>query len=97
VDRRVPFPTIPEAPREYSPRWGSDLVRSLDQILTLLYNPGEGRFTTAVFTNLPSTDAGLENGSLVLQGDQVFIVVPYKSRPVGVSAAVGLGNVTVTV
>lgn len=97
MDRRTAFPTIPEPPREYAFRWASDLVRSLDQILTILYNPGEGRFTTATFTNLQTTDTGLSPGSLVLQGTQLHIVVPYISRPAGLSATVSLGTVTVTV
>lgn len=97
MDRRTAFPTIPEPPREYAFRWASDLVRSLDQILTILYNPGEGRFTTATFTNLPTTDSGLEPGALVLVGDQLHIVVANKSRPAGVSAVSSLGTVTVTV
>lgn len=97
MDRRSAFPIIPEAPRDYTSRWGSDLVRALDQILTLLYNPGEGRFTTATFTNVPTSDVGLGNGALVQQGDQLFVVVPYKSRPPGVSATGSLGTVTVTV
>lgn len=97
MDRKVPFPTMPEAPREFNARWASDLIRSLDQMLALMYNPGEGRFTTATFTLLPTSDYGLENGALVLAGDQLHVVVPYKARPAGLSATTSIGTVSVTV
>lgn len=97
MDRRTVLPIYPDPPREYTVRWAADLVRALDQLNVVLRNPGEGRFTTATFTDLPTTDVGLEPGALFRQDNVVYIVVANKSYPAGVSAAGSVGTVTVTV
>jgi hypothetical protein len=97
MDRKSTLPIYPDPPREYSVRWGADLVRALDQLNVVLRNPGEGRFTTATFTNLPTVDVGLEPGALFRQYNVVYIAVLDKSYLAGVSAATALGSVTVTV
>lgn len=97
MDRRTVFPVYPDPQPVYTPRWAADLVRALDQLNVILRNPGEGRFTTATFTNLPTNDVGLEVGALFLQGNAVYVVVQNKTYPAGLSASVGLGTVTVTV
>lgn len=96
MDRRVAFPVYPDARREYEFRWASELVRALDQLNVILRNPGEGRFTTATFTNLPTSDYGLENGALFLQGNQLFVALSNRPMPPGFSATARLGQVTVT-
>lgn len=74
MDRRTAIPIFPDAPREgYTFPWGSGLVRALEQMAQVLRNPGESRATTSVITNMPTSDAGLEEGSLFRQGNQVFI------------------------
>jgi hypothetical protein len=97
MDRRTVLPIYPDPPQNYTARWAADLVRALDQLNVVLRNPGEGRFTTATFTNLPTTDVGLEPGALFRQGNVVYIVTENLSYPGGVSATASLGSVTVTV
>lgn len=96
MDRRSPMPVYPDPPREYTNRWASDLVRALDQLNVLLRNPGEGRFTTATFTNLPLNDKGLEPGALFRVGNQVLISTVDKAYLAGLTGTTGLGTVTVT-
>jgi len=96
MDRRTALPIYPDPPDIYARRWASDLVRALDQLNVLLRNPGEGRFTTATFTNLPTSDEGLEPGALFRSGNQLLIVLADRSYPAGYSVTAGLGSVTVT-
>lgn len=96
MDRRSPLPIYPDPPREYTSRWASDLVRALDQLNVLLRNPGEGRFTTATFTNLPLNDKGLEPGALFQFGNQVLISTVDKAYVAGLSATSAVGTVTTT-
>jgi hypothetical protein len=97
MDRKSVTPIFPEAPREYTVRWGNELVRSLDQLVTLLRNPGEGRFTAVSITNIPDSDFGLEAGSLFRQGNQVYIALLNQPYARGLAATARLGTVTVTV
>ena len=70
----------------------SDLIY-LDQI----QNPGEGRASTFVMTNLQKNDQGLEVGGLFNHGGFVKIVelnTPHVATNVGTTA---VGTVTVTI
>jgi hypothetical protein len=52
MSRNLVRPFFPEPPREYSNRYFSELVRSFSTYLVNMQNPGEGRNTFGVFTNL---------------------------------------------
>lgn len=95
MDRRNALPIFPDAPREYSITWGSGLVRALDQMAQILRNPGEGRNTKHVLTNMPTSDYGLEPGTLFRQGNQVFISTLDRPIPAGLKATGQVGTVTV--
>lgn len=96
MDRKAPLPIYPDAPGEYNPRWAAGLIRALDQLNSLLRNPGEGRMTKLVVTNMPTSDYGLEAGTLFRQGNQVFISLLDRPIPSGLSATGSVGTVTVT-
>ena len=64
MDRRLSLPVFGRSPDAYSPQYMDDVVRMLNILTTLIRNPGEGRQTTMVLTDLPTTDYGLEPGSL---------------------------------
>ena len=97
MDRKISIPIFPDPPREgYTFTWGSGLIRALDQMAQILRNPGEARATTMVITNLPTSDYGLEPGSLFRQGNQVFITLTDRPVPGALTGTTRLGTVTVT-
>lgn len=96
MDRRLTYPVFGAAPSEYDPVYLDDMSRKLNQLITLLRSPGEGRQTTLVLTNLPDSDYGLETGALFNSGGAVRISVPYAPSPAGLGATAQLGTVTVT-
>ena len=98
MSRKAQFPTFPSPPaRGIDAQWATSLVRSLDQLAYILQNPGEGRMTTLVLTDLPTDDVGLETGALFRRGSEVLIVSPEIAFPAGLAGTVALGSVTVTV
>lgn len=47
---KTPFPTLPAPPAEYDQRQQQDLIRSLEQMMRLLRNPGAARHTELTLT-----------------------------------------------
>jgi len=64
MDRRLLPPTFSNAPAEYNQRYMEDVIRSLNDLVTVLRSPGLGRNTTTTFTNLSDAQAGLESGTV---------------------------------
>lgn len=64
MDRRLPFPRLPDVPESYDPRYMQDLVRALTGLMTILQAPGLGRNTTTTFTNPTTSEVGLEPGTV---------------------------------
>ena len=96
MDRRLIFPQFEKAPSEYSSGYLNNMVNMLNVLMTALRNPGEGRQTTLVLTNLPENDVGLETGSIFQVNGVLYISVPYRAFVSGVSATGTVGSVTVT-
>ena len=97
MDRRISFPVFGNAPNEYDRVFFDDLSRKLNQFMALVRSPGEGRNTSVVLTNLPTSDYGLEAGSVYVVDNGVLRVsVLYAPYAQGVSASGGVGSVTVT-
>ena len=71
---QIPFPQFPLPPEQYDRRYFEQLVRSLDQINTILKNPGELRGTKITLTQLPTSAEGLEAGALYNDNGTVKIV-----------------------
>jgi hypothetical protein len=97
MDRRIALPVFGNPPLDYDRVFFDDQVRKLNQLMALLKSPGEGRNTTLVLTNLPTSDYGLEAGSVYVVDNGVLRIsilnAPYAQ---GVSASGRVGSVTVT-
>ncbi len=61
-----------------------------------MQNPGEGRNTQLVLTNLQTDDSGLETGALFQQDGFIKISLVYKPHARGSSASGTVGSVTVS-
>ena len=95
MSRNLVRPFFPVAPKDYSSRYFDEIVRSFSVYLQQQQNPGEGRNTFTVFTDLQTDDVGLEPGSVFNAGG--FLKVAQTNTPhVRGSAALGfVGQVTV--
>jgi hypothetical protein len=92
------IPYFPNAPREYNQQYISEIVRAFSVYVQQVQNPGEGRNTFGVFTNLQTDDLGLETGAIFNHGGYVKITqvnTPHARGSAG-TGAVGLVTVTTT-
>ena len=97
MDRRIALPVFGNPPLDYERAFFDDQVRKLNQLMALLKSPGEGRNTTIVLTNLPTSDYGLEAGSVYMVDNGVLrISLPYAPYLSGISSTASVGAVTVT-
>jgi len=96
MSRNLVLPFFPVAPQEYDQRYTDEVVRSLATYLQQMQNPGEGRNTFIVLTNLQTDDSGLETGALFQQGGFVKIALINTPHVRGSSATGSVGTVTVT-
>lgn len=95
MSRNLVQPFFPVAPNEYNSRYFDEIVRSFSVYLQQQQNPGEGRNTFTVFTDLQNDDVGLEPGAVFNAGG--FLKVAQTNTPhVRGAAALGVvGQVTV--
>lgn len=89
-----PFFAVP--PIDYSQSYLEEVVRSFSVYLEQMQNPGEGRNTFIVLTNLQTDDSGLENGALFQQEGFVKIALINMPHVRGQQATGSVGSVTVT-
>lgn len=97
VSRLVPLPFFPSPPPEYSQRFLAEFLRAFSNYMETANNPGEGRATFMVLTNLQDDDAGLEVGALFQQDGFVKICRSHVPHVGGVGATASVGSVTVVV
>lgn len=97
MDYRTVFPTFARPPAQYDQRYFDDLTRALSALVVAIRNPGEGRQTRIVLTDIPSGDAGLEPGTLFEFGGAVYVASIDRTYPLGLSATGSVGTVAVTV
>lgn len=95
MSRNLVLPFFPVAPEEYSQQHFSEVVRSFSVYLEQMQNPGEGRNTQLVLTNLQTDDSGLETGALFQQDGFVKIALINSPHVRGLSGTCGVGTVTV--
>jgi hypothetical protein len=79
------------------PQPNGDLVTTLDFFIQQQQNPGEGRNTKLVFTALPTSDVGLEEGTLYRVGNDVKVSLLNIAGVDGNSVTATLGSVTVSI
>jgi len=57
-------PYFPIPPAEYNQQYFSEVIRAFSLFVQEQRNPGAGRNTTLVLTNLPTSVTGLESGTV---------------------------------
>ena len=95
--RDLASPRLPLPIGEVDQTYIIDLVRALDFFIQQSNNPGEGRNTKLVFTSMPTSDVGLEAGTLYRFGNNVKISLINIAGVDGISVTATLGTVTVAV
>lgn len=94
--RNTALPFFPVPPSDYRQDYMSEIVRSFSVYLASIQNPGEGRNTFTVFTNLQEDDYALETGATFQVDGTLKIVLLNKPHPRGVSSTASVGAVTVS-
>lgn len=92
---KVPPPYFGIPPRQYDPRYFDELTRAFAQFVTIMSNPGEGRFTFAVFTDLQDNNQNLEAGTLFEHDGVLTVTKPNAPHPAGISLSAVTGDVSV--
>tara|TARA_Y100001938_G_scaffold136255_1_gene198892 strand:+ start:394 stop:693 length:300 start_codon:yes stop_codon:yes gene_type:complete len=95
--RDIAPPRLPQPNGELTVDYMYDLVTTLDFFIQQQANPGEGRNTKVVFTELPTSDVGLEEGTLYRIGNDVKVSLLNIAGVNGNSSTMSLGSVTVSV
>ena len=102
MSRNLVRPFFPIPPQEYDQTYFDEVIRSFAVYLDQMQNPGEGRNTALVLTNLQTDDQGLEPGSLYQGANSDGLMGYVKITLADISAlrsnvSTGLvGSVTVT-
>ena len=96
MSRNLNVPYFPLPPQGYQQQYFAELVRSFSVYLTQQQNPGEGRNTALVLTELQEDDFGLEVGALFQQDGFVKVTLTNRPHARGVSSTGSVGSVTVT-
>jgi hypothetical protein len=96
VSRNLPLPFLPVPPNEYSQDHFAEVIRALSVYMQNERNPGEGRNTFTVFTDLQTNDVGLEPGSVFNHGGYLKVSELNTPHVQGSSASGTVGSVTVS-
>lgn len=94
---RSPVPHFNTPPKEYDRRHFAEFVRSFSQYARAMQNPGEGRHTRLVMTNMPTDDVNVEPGMLYRHGNVVMISLASIAAVAGSAMTISAGSVTVSV
>lgn len=92
---KVPPPYFGIPPKVYDPKYFHELTRTFAQFIGIMSNPGEGRFTFAVFTDLQDNNQNLSEGAVFEHDGAVMITKPNAPHPAGVVLSSVAGNVSV--
>jgi len=95
MSRLNAIPYFPNAPQQYDQKYIAEVVRAFSVFVQQNQNPGEGRNTFTVFTDLKTDDFELENGAVFQQNG--FLKVSLKNAPHvrGLNGTGQVGPVTV--
>jgi hypothetical protein len=96
MSRNLVLPFFPVAPQQYDQQYFAEVVRAFSVYLEQMQNPGEGRNTFMVLTNLQTDDSGLETGALFQQDGFVKITLINTPHVRGSAGTGAVGSVTVT-
>lgn len=92
----VNIPFFPDPPREYNQAYMAQVIRSFALFAQQVRNPGEGRNTFIVLTNLQQNDFGLEVGAVYRNGNQLFITTLDTAAVSGLTTTGSVGSVSIT-
>jgi len=96
MTRNLNLPFFPVAPDQYTQTYMAEVVRAFSVYLLQMQNPGQGRHTEMVLTNLQTHDRSLEIGGLFQQDGFVKMTRQEVPHPEGLSGTGSVGSVTVT-
>ena len=96
MSRNLVLPYFPTPPSEYDQKYLTELVRAFSTYMQGQQNPGEGRNTFTVFTNLQTDDSGLETGAVFNHGGYVKITQINTPHVRGSAGTGFVGSVDVT-
>jgi hypothetical protein len=96
MSRNLVLPFLPVPPNEYQQQYFAEVVRAISVYMQNQQNPGEGRHTAMVLTNLQTNDQGLETGALFEQDGFVKIAKANTPHVGGLTATGAVGSVTVS-
>lgn len=96
MSRNLVRPFFPVPPDQYNRAYFAELVRAFSIYLEQSQNPGQGRHTFMVLTELQNNDYGLETGALFEQDGFVKITKANTPHVVGSGASGSVGAVTVS-
>jgi hypothetical protein len=97
MSRNLVLPYFPLPPQGYQQQYFAELVRAISIYMEGQQNPGEGRNTFTVFTNLQNDDYGLEDGAIFNHGGYVKITqgnTPHLRGSLGTGAVGSVSVVT---
>ena len=95
--RNLVIPYFPDAPENYNQLYLTQIIRAFSLYVNQVHNPGEGRNTFSVFTNLLTDDSGLETGAIFNHGGYVKISESYAPHARGSAGTGSVGSVTVEI
>jgi hypothetical protein len=96
MSRNLAIPYFPNAPMEYNQQYFAEVVRAFSLYVQQIQNPGEGRNTFSVFTNLQTDDSGLELGAIFNHGGYVKVAEINTPHLRGSAGTGQVGTVSVT-
>tara|TARA_R110000824_G_scaffold69062_1_gene177961 strand:- start:704 stop:1003 length:300 start_codon:yes stop_codon:yes gene_type:complete len=88
-------PRLPTPPAEVDSVYMNDLVRALETFISQETNPGLMRGTKVTFTAIPTSDTGLEAGTLYRVDEDIKISLLDNAVPDGSSGTSSVGTVTI--
>ncbi len=97
MSRNLTLPYFPLPPQEYNQKYFEEVLRAYSVYLVGMQNPGEGRNTFTVFTDLQTDDFNLEAGSVFSHGGQLRIPVLHSPYVRGLQAVGSVGTATVSI
>lgn len=93
--RNVALPRFPNPPAQYDQKYFSDFVRAFATYQQQVQNAGEGRATSMVMTDVPTSTANLEDGTLWNNGGFAMFAPDTGTYPIAGNLTV-TGNITAT-
>lgn len=96
MSRNLSLPYLAIPPNTYQPAYFYELVRAISVYMEGQQNPGQGRNTFTVFTDLQTDDSGLETGAIFNHNGYVKITQANTPHARGSSGTGAVGSVVVS-